>query len=371
MALAGLDELDLSWTLRNTLTINNNVTIEGDVTVSGAIYDGNIPIEILDDNNVWTGNNLFQNFQPTFLTPVADEDMTTFDYMDTAFTTPSLGTSFLPLNNSWTGNNGFGEYPTVTNLATLGTNEMVNKNTLTAYLATQTGQLNTVNTWTGTNTFTGAVNVPTPLTLSQFGNKTYVDNTITAFNAAGGNIEYQEILSQGGVTSITLDPALYTGMYVAMVGAGGNGAPVGTLGNGNDVKTFGGAGGMVAFKIPAFSGTASLDVGGVIANATTFSLNGVQLASASSGTDGSYGPGPVASGVGGVGTYYNGVTGGQSITGGTDDPQVNPGQNPDELRTWNNCCLNGYGLGGSFQWLGGTVPLPPTGYYCLLIKFKK
>jgi len=371
MSLAGLDELDLSWTLRNTLTINNNATIEGNLNTTGAIYDGGIPITITGNNNVWTGNNLFSNFQPTFLAPVADEDMTTFDYMDTEFTTPALGTSFLPLNNTWTGANSFQECPTLTNQATPATNEAVNLNTLNAYLATQTGQLGTVNTWTGTNTFTGAVNVPTPLTLAQFGNKTYVDTEIAAFNAAGGNVEYQEILAQTGVTSITLDPATYTGMFVCMVGAGGNGAPLGSTAQPLDVKTFGGAGGMVAFKIPAFSGTATLDVDGVLPGETLFSLNGVAIASASIGGTGAYNGGSPLSGSGGVGTYYNGITGGQSVTGGTDAPQFNPGQNPLELRTFNVACLNGYGLGGSFQWLTATVPYPPTGYYCLLIKFKK
>jgi hypothetical protein len=166
MSLAGLDELDLSWTLRNTLTINNNATIEGNLNTTGAIYDGGIPITITGNNNIWTGNNLFSNFQPTFLAPVADEDMTTFDYMDTEFTTPALGTSFLPLNNTWTGDNSFQACPEITNQATPATNEAVNLNTLNAYLATQTGQLGTVNTWTGTNTFTGAVNVPTPVMTS-------------------------------------------------------------------------------------------------------------------------------------------------------------------------------------------------------------
>lgn len=359
MSLAGLDELDFSWTLRNTLT-TQNVTVEGDVNTSGAIYDGNIPVIITSTNNVWTGHNLF-DLQPTFLTPVADEDMTTYNYMNTAFTVPSIGTPYLPLNNVWTGANIINVYPTVPNA--VGGNQMVNQDTLDTYIGTQTGQLNTVNTWTKENVFTNKVNVPTPVTLAQFGNKTYVDNSITAFNASP-NVEYQEILTPG-VTAITLNPAIYTGMYVCMVGAGGDGAPPGTLGNGNDVKTFGGAGGMVAFKIPAFSGSASVDVNGALPNEILFTLN-VPLASASKGGTGSY----PTSGLGGVGTYYNGLTGGQSVNGGTAAPQVNP-QNPLELNTFNTCCLNGYGLGGSFQWLGGTVSAAPTGYYCLLIKFKK
>jgi len=370
MSIAGLDELDLSWTLRNTLTINNDVTVEGDVNTTGAIYDGGIPITITGDNNVWTGHNTFVNFQPTFLAPVADDDMTTKDYMVTAYT--NVGTAFLPLNNTWTGFNNMsnGTLPTITNQATPGTNEMVNLNTLNAYLATQTGQLNTANTWTRQNTFTNKVNVPAPVTLAQFGNKTYVDAEITAYNLAGGNIEYQEILSQGGTsTNITLDPALYTGMYVCMVGAGGwgvvAGAPVvaGTI-------TYGGSGGFAVFKIPAFTGTATYSITAstplVVNGTSTFTnSNGQALVSVSSGQT------PidsVSNGAGGTVTLFNGMLGVQTIQGTTGIPITNTASLVEY--SFNVGCLNGYGQGGSFN-NTTSVAVVPTGLYCLLIKFKK
>lgn len=365
MSLAELNELNLSWTLRNTLTINNDVSVEGDLNLTGAIYDGGLPVTITGLDNVWTGNNMFQNFQPTFLDPVADEDMTTFDYMDNAFSTPYLGSTFLPLNNSWTGSNMFQECPTLNNLATVGTNEMVNLNTLNAYLATDTGQLGTVNTWTGTNTFTNKVIVPTPVTLAQFGNKKYVDDEIAAFNAAGGNIEYQEILSQNGSTAITLDPATYTGMYVCIVGKGGNGAIAGTVPiPGNTGKSFGGAGGYACFKLPAFTGAASLEVATIQSGWSYFYLNGVQLAGASAGLDGDNG----ASGDGGGSYYFAGLSGGQNVIGSVETYQLVA--NPAINYSYNSAVLNGYGQGGSYVWANGTT-VAPTGFYCLLIKFKK
>lgn len=367
MALAGLDELDFSWTLRNTLTMND-VTVEGDVNTTGAIYDGGIPTTITGDNNVWTGNNLFSNFQPTFLAPVADEDMTTYDYMETTFT--GVGVGFLPLNNNWTGfnNTSNGNLPHITNQATPGTNEMVNLNTLNAYLATQTGQLNTANVWTKQNTFTNKLNVPAPLTLAQFGNKTYVDNEIAAYNAAGGNIEYVEILAQSGITNIQLDPAIYTGMYVCMVGAGGFGAVVaappvpGTI-------TYGGSGGYAAFKIPAFPGTATYSISAATAvnlgTSTFLKPGGIALVSVSSGQT------PVDSvsnGAGGTVTLFNGMTGVQIIQGTTGIP-ITDTASPVQY-SFNVGCLNGFGQGGSYNFTT-LASVAPTGLYCLLIKFKK
>ena len=368
MALAGLDELDLSWTLRNTLTINNDVTVEGDVNTTGAIYDGGIPTTITGDNNVWTGNNLFKNFQPTFLAPVADEDMTTFDYMETTFT--GVGTALLPLNNVWTGFNTAGALPILTNQATAATNEMVNLNTLNAYLATQTGQLTTANVWTKQNTFTNKVNVPAPLTLAQFGNKTYVDAEIAAYNLAGGNIEYQEILAQSGTsTNITLDPALYTGMYVCMVGSGGFGAVVGAPAVPGTI-TFGGSGAYAAFKIPAFTGTATYSITAatplVVNGTSTFTnSNGQALVSVSSGQTPTT---STSNGAGGTVTLFNGMTGVQIIQGTTGIPLTDTAS-PVQY-SFNVGCLNGYGQGGSYNFTT-LASVAPTGLYCLLIKFKK
>lgn len=367
MALAGLDELDFSWTLRNTLTIDNDVTVEGDVNTTGAIYDGGIPTTITGANNVWTGHNLFSNFQPTFLAPVATEDMTTYDYMNTTFT--GVGVNYLPLNNTWTGFNTAGALPILTNQATLGTNEMVNLNTLNAYLATQTGQLNTANVWTKQNTFTNVLNVPAPLTLAQFGNKDYVDNEIAAYNAAGGNIEYVEILAQSGITNIQLDPALYTGMYVCMVGAGGFGADVGAPAVPGTI-TYGGSGGYAAFKIPAFPGTATYSITPatpLVVNGTSTFLKpgGIPLVSVSSGQTPTT---STSNGAGGTVTLFNGMTGVQIIQGTTGIP-ITDTASPVQY-SFNVGCLNGYGQGGSYNFTT-LASVAPTGLYCLLIKFKK
>ena len=258
MSLQGLNSLDIDWTLRDTLTINNDVLVEGDLNTTGFIYDGGIPLDIQDDDNVWTGKNAFTNFQPTFLAPVADEDMATVDYMSLAFA--GLGAGLLPTNNTWTGSNSMVQLPVLTNGATVGTNEAVNKATADAYVATSTGNLGTVNVWTGDNTFTGKVIVPTPASLNAFGNKKYVDDAITAFNVAGGNIEYVESVITGGTLNVTLDPAIYSNMTVCLISAGGLGAPGGTVPTGNAIKSFGGSGGYACFKIPAFVGTQVYDL---------------------------------------------------------------------------------------------------------------
>lgn len=360
MSLAGLDELDLSWTLRNSLTINNDMEVLGDLNSSGFIFDGGIPITVTGDNNVWTGHNSFTNFQPTFLAPIADEDMATYDYMDTAFI--GLGTSLLPLNNTWTGANSMTNLPTVTN-ATLGTNEAINLSVLNTYLPT-TSVLGANNTWTGENNFTNKVIVPTPTTALMFGNKKYVDDEIAAFNAAQSMV-LQEELTQNGSVAITCDPNTFTCMTICLVGAGGNGAAPGTLPTGANIKSFGGAGGYTAFNIPAFTGAATLEVDTIQAGSSVFVLNGTTIAEASTGADGIV----TTSGGGGSGLVQNGLLSGQRISGSTE-PLQNPVSNDAITYSYNVGVLNGYGQGGSFRWDTGTT-VSPTGFYALFIKFRK
>lgn len=361
MSLAGLDELDLSWTLRNTLTINNDVEVKGDLNSTGFVYDGGIPIVVLPTDNVWTGLNSFPNFQPTFLAPVADEDMTTYDYMDTTFT--GLGNSFLPLDNSWTGNNTMTDLPTITNAATAATNEAVNLSVLNAYLPT-TNVLGANNTWTGENQFTNKVIVPTPTTDQMFANKKYVDDAIDAFNLTEPTF-YQEVLSQNGSIAITCDPASFSSMTVCIVGAGGNGAPVGTTPTGANVKSFGGAGGYIAFQIPAYTGVATLEVATIQAAWSYFVLNGTIIAGASAGEDGDV----TESGEGGGTNLGGGLLSAQRLFGGLE-PLQNPVSNDAITSSYNIGVLNGYGQGGSFRWDTGTV-VSPTGFYALFIKFRK
>lgn len=361
MSLAGLDELDLSWTLRNTLTINNDVEVMGDLNSTGFVFDGGIPIIVTGDNNVWTGHNSFSNFQPTFLAPVADEDMATYDYMDTAFT--GLGASLLPLNNNWTGTNSMTTLPTITNAATAATNEAINLSVLNAYLPT-TGVLGANNTWTGENQFTNKVIVPTPTTGLMFGNKKYVDDEIIAFNAAQ-SVVLQEVLTQNGSIAITCDPTTFTSMTICIVGAGGNGAVAGAVPTGANAKSFGGSGGYVAFSIPAYTGVATLEVATIQTSWSYFLLNGTIIAGASAGEDGDAG----TSGESGGGAVSGGLLNGQRLFG-QDEPYQNPVTNDSITYSYNPGVLNGYGQGGSFRWDTGTR-VNPTGFYALFMKYRK
>jgi len=361
MSLAGLDELDISWTLRNTLTINNDVEVKGDLNSTGFVYDGGIPIIVLPTDNVWTGLNSFPNFQPTFLAPVADEDMATYDYMNTTFT--GLGNSFLALDNNWTGTNSMVALPTITNAATPGTNEAVNLSGLNAYLPT-TGVLGANNNWIGENQFTNKVIVPTPTTGLMFANKKYVDDAIAAFNLTEPT-EYQEVLTQNGSVAITCDPASFTSMTVCIVGAGGNGAVAGAVPTGANVKSFGGAGGYIAFQIPAYTGVATLEVTTLQPGWSYFVLNGTEIAGASIGEDGDV----AESGEGG-GSYIGGGMFAAQRMYGALEPLQNPVSNDAITYSYNVGVLNGYGQGGSFRWDTGTR-VDPTGFYALFIKFRK
>lgn len=370
MSLQSLNGLDINWYLRSSLTVDNDVLVEGDLNTTGFIYDGGIPLDIQDDNNVWTGHNSFTNFQPTFLAPVADEDMTTYDYMSTAFT--GLGAGLLPTNNAWTAQNSFIALPTITNNAVALTNEAVNKVTADAYIATYTGNLGTANIWTGTNTFSNVMNVPTPVLPNAFGNKKYIDDEIIAFNAGGGNIEYVESLIQFGAGPLTvnLDPAIYSNMIVCMVGAGGLGAPAGTVVTGATVKSFGGSGGYACFRIPAFIGNHTYSIQEPVpASGDYLSVYEVQdstnLVLVGAGLSGSVG----ASGAGGSGGVAPSISGTQFILGSVE-PLQNPITDDTITRSYNIGCLNGYGQGGSFRWDTGTT-VAPSGFYALFIKFRK
>ena len=252
--------------------------------------------------------------------------------------------------------------PTITNAATAATNEAVNLSVLNAYLPT-TGVLAANNTWTGENDFRNKVIVPTPTTDSMFGNKKYVDDEITAFNALG--VSYQEVLSQNGSVAITCDPNTFTSMTVCLVGAGGNGAVAGAVPTGDNAKSFGGAGGYVAFQIPAYSGVATLEIGTIQASWTYFVLNGTTLAGASAGEDGDSG----SSGESGGGDVLNGLLNGQRLFG-KDEPYQNPVSDDTIQYSYNIGVLNGYGQGGSFRWDTGTR-VNPTGFYALFMKFRK
>jgi len=365
MSLQGIQELDEAWTLRNSLTINNNVEVLGDLNTTGFIYDGGVPVNIQGLNNVWTGKNNYTISLPTYLDPVAGNEMATKNYLDTAVV--GLGAGYLPLSNSFFGGNKMTGLPVISGTATPASNELVNKALVDGYISSNTGALGTNNTWSGTNTYTNVVSVPTPLTDPEFANKGYVDSAITSFNASGGKVEYVEIVATGA-TTLTCDPTIYSGCMICMIASGGWGANVSPpVTSGANVKSFGGAGGYAVFKVPAWSGNASITL---ISNTYTtigsavFTLpNSATIANCSGGGNGSQ----LASGVGGS-VNMGSFKGVQMITGSTE-PLQNPITNDAITKSYNIGVLNGFGNGGSFKYDTGTNVSPTIGY-CLQIKFK-
>jgi hypothetical protein len=365
MSLQGIQDLDESWTLRNTLTINNNVEVLGDLNTTGFIYDGGIPVNIQGTNNVWTGKNTYTISLPTYLDPVADDEMATKNYLDTAVV--GLGAGLLPLNNTFLAGNRMTGLPVISGTATPASNELVNKALVDGYISSNTGSLASNNVWSGVNTYNNVVSVPTPLTDPTFANKGYVDSAISTFNASGGKVEYVEIINTG-VNAVTCDPAIYSGCIICMIASGGWGANVSPpVTSGANVKSFGGAGGYAVFKVPAFSGNASLifiDNTYTSVGSAVFTLpNGAMVANCSGGGNATQ----FASGVGGsvdMGSFQ----GVQKITGSTE-PLQNPVTNDAITRSYNIGVLNGFGNGGSFRYDTG-VNVAPTIGYCLQIKFK-
>lgn len=364
MSLQGIQDLDESWTLRNQLTINNNVEVMGDLNTTGFIYDGGIPVNIQASNNTWTGTNEFQTYLPTYLDPVANNEMATKNYLDGAVV--GLGAGLLPTNNVWAGFQRLTALPTITNNAGAGTNQLVNKGVVDSYIASTTGALGTTNVWSGSNSFANVMSVPTPATDFAFANKKYVDDSITAFNASGGKVEYVELTASG---NLTCDPAIYSGCTICLVSGGGYGYNTNpAFPTGTSIKSFGGSGGYAVFKVPAFTGNAGVVIANntsTIVGSASFTLpNGSVIASITCGTNGAN----AVSGTGGVVTLGAGLTGVQRITGSTEPFQA-PITNDAITKNYNIGVTNGYGNGGSYNYLTG-VSVAPTGGYCLQIKYK-
>lgn len=363
MSLQGLQELDESWTLRNQLTINNNVEVMGDLNTTGFIYDGGIPVNIQASNNTWTGKNTYTISLPTYLDPVANDEMATKNYLDGAVV--GLGAGLLPSNNTWNGYNRMTGLPVISNNAGATSNQIVNKGVVDGFIGSSTGALGTNNVWTAQQSFSNVVSVPTPLTDPEFANKKYVDDSITAFNASGGKIEYVELLASG---NLTCDPAIYSGCMICLVSGGGFGANTNPpVVSGVSTKSFGGSGGYSVFKLPAWNANASVSI---VPNTLTsvgsssFSLPSVvSVVTISNGTNGSN----VASGTGGVITQQ--AIEGVQVINGSVEPFQSPITNDAITKSYNIGVLNGYGNGGSFNYLNGTS-VSPSGGYCLQIKYK-
>ena len=362
MSLQGIQDLDESWTLRNQLTINNNVEVEGDLNTTGFIFDGGIPVNIQASNNTWTGKNAYTITLPTYLDPVANDEMATKNYLDGAVV--GLGNGLLASNNTWTAYNKMTGLPVITNNATAGSNELVNKAVVDGFIGSSTGSLGTNNVWSAVQTFSNVVSVPTPLVDGAFANKKYVDDSITAFNASGGKIEYVELTASG---TLTCDPAIYSGCMICMVSSGGWGTDVNPpVITGANTKSFGGSGGFAVFKVPAWTGNANL----TITNNTLTFIGNTQFTLPNNATIASIGGGGNASGVasGSGGVFLTGLPNIQKINGSVE-PFQSPITNDAITKSYNIGVLNGYGNGGSFNYLTGTN-VPPTGGYCLQIKYK-
>jgi hypothetical protein len=366
MSIQGIQDLDENWTLRSSLTINNNVEVLGDLNTTGFIYDGGIPVNIQGTNNVWTGKNTYTITLPTYLDPVADDEMATKNYLDGAVV--GLGTGLLPLNNTFSAYNKMTALPTIIEPALVGTDQLVNKGVVDAFVGASTGALGSVNVWTGSNTFNNVVSVPTPLTDQAFSNKGYIDSAITSFNASGGKVEYVEAVISGGGFLFSCDPAIYSGCMFCMVSSGGFGYNTNpAVPTGTSIKSFGGSGGYAVFKVPAYSGNATFsntnNTSTTIGSCNLTLPNLATIANISGGTNGTSG----ASGTGGVvdmGVFF----GVQRITGSIE-PLQNPITNDAITSSYNIGVLNGYGTGGSYNYLTG-ASVTPSGGYCLQIKFK-
>jgi hypothetical protein len=362
MSLQGIQELDQSWTLRNQLTINNDVEVLTDLNTTGFIFGGGIPVNILSSNNIWSGKNTYTISLPTYLDPVDNDEMATKNYLDTAVV--GLGSGLLPTANNWIGINKMTSLPTILNNATVGTNEFVNKGVADAYIGGDAMLSRNGNIWSAQENFTNVVSVPTPTVNTQFANKKYVDDSISAFNSSGGKIEYVELFASG---LLSCDPAIYSGCMICLVSGGGYGAntdpPVIT---GVNIKSFGGSGAYSAFKLPAFQDSVQVSITNntltTVGNTTFRNNEGNLVCELNNGTNASnFGSG---AGGGGVG-YFTGI---QLITGSSEAVQ-SPITNDAITKSYNICVLNGMGNGGSFNYLTG-ANVDPSGGYCLQIKYK-
>jgi len=371
MSLEGLNELTEDWTLNNSLTIKDAV-IEGDLTTTGFIYGGGVTNNLLTLNNIWTGENTYTDFLPTYLNPTSNNEMSNKVYVDTTFN--NIGNNFLPLNNTFSGNNTFNILPKINSNASSG-NQSVNKTTADNAVNAYTGNLNTNNNWTGDNYFnTKAIDgldmiVPNPTVDNHISNKGYVDNAILNFNSIGGKVELTEYGSAGNF-NISCDPTIYSSMIVCMVSGGGYGN-LNTTGTGQSILSYGGSGAMLVFKIPAYTGNALyqavFNTRTTVGNSSFYNSAGTYLLGLNNGSNGS----SSASGSGGNISYKDSSIGTDQfqIINGRTQARQNPITNASITRVNNIAVWNSFGNGGSFNFQFGLDQLP-TNNYLLTIKFR-
>ena len=143
---------------------------QGNQFATKSYVDTNGGTILLGANNTWSGNNSFSNYLPAWSGagnsfPVSGNQFTVKSYVDNAIQTGG-GTVLLGANNVWTGNNNFSNYlPTWTgNGGPVQGNQFATK----SYVDTNgsTLLLTSNNLFSGNNTFGGDVSMNKTLTVS-------------------------------------------------------------------------------------------------------------------------------------------------------------------------------------------------------------
>ncbi len=187
---------------------------QGNQFATKSYVDTNGGTILLGSNNTWTGNNYFSNYLPAWSGagngyPVSGNQFTVKSYVDDAIQNGG-GTVLLTANNVWTGNNNFSNYlPTWSGVGgpvqgnQFATKDYVDNNGSTLLLTSN-------NLFSGNNTFGGDVSM----------NKTLVVSGDVSFNGnlrIGGAI-FQQVPAlgfDGGFpgTDFSINPRLDAGFY--------------------------------------------------------------------------------------------------------------------------------------------------------------
>lgn len=187
---------------------------QGNEFVTKTYVDVNGGAILLGANNTWSGNNYFSNYLPAWSGasngfPVSGNQFTVKSYVDNAIQSGG-GTVLLGANNVWTGNNNFSNYlPTWTGV---GGPVQGNQFATKSYVDTNgsTLLLSSNNLFSGNNTFGGDVSMNKTLTVS--GDVSFNGNL-----RIGGAI-FQQVPAvgfDGGFpgTDFSLSPKLDAGFY--------------------------------------------------------------------------------------------------------------------------------------------------------------
>jgi hypothetical protein len=197
---------------------------QGNEFVTKTYVDVNGGAILLGANNTWNGNNYFSNYLPEWAGasngfPVSGNQFTVKSYVDDAIQNGG-GTVLLGADNVWSGNNNFSNYlPTWSGV---GGPVQGNQFTVKSYVdnAIQNGGgtvlLGADNVWSGNNNFSNYLptwsGVGGPVQGNQFATKDYVDtngstlllssnNLFSGNNTFGGDISMNKALTVSGDVS--------------------------------------------------------------------------------------------------------------------------------------------------------------------------